>query len=204
MEAALQVIVPKIIGDLSFQIYTYECKQDMLRKLPQRLKGYASWLPAGWRILVILDRDGDDCRTLKHRLENDAHRAGLRTPSHGEDPQVFTRIAVEELEAWFFGDWPAVCEAYPRVQPGIPKKKQYRDPDAIAGGTWESFERILQRAGYYRAGLPKISAARNIARHMEPRRNRSQSFQVFHDTLLRMANMPVRVWGGGVRSWPSV
>ena len=67
--------------------------------------------------------------------------------------------------------------------PNIPAKQGYRDPDAIAGGTWEALERVLQRAGYFRSGLRKIEAARAIAEHMDPARNRSASFRSFHRTI---------------------
>ncbi len=33
------------------------------------------------------------------------------------------------------------------------------DPDAIPGGTWEAFERVLQRSGYFQTGLRKLEAA---------------------------------------------
>jgi hypothetical protein len=189
MEAALRLIVPKILGDLSFQIYPYQCKQDLLGKLPARLRGYAAWLPEDFRIVVIVDRDDDECDELKQQLEHEAHRAGLttKTQANGPNYQLVTRLAIEELEAWFFGDWQAVQTAFPGVNPNIPNKQGYRDPDAILGGTWESFERVLQRAKYFKNGLRKIEAARQIAHHMDPKRNRSQSFCVFRDTLNEMA-----------------
>ena len=181
MEAALRLIVPAIIGDLSFEVYPHQCKQDLVDKLPSRLRGYAAWLPEDWLVMVIVDRDDDPCRNLKTQLEVTAGQAGLRTRSRaaGEPVQVVKRLAIEQLEAWFFGDWDAVRRAYPRVNAHIPSKQGYRDPDAIAGGTWEALERILQRGGYFRTGLRKIELARNIAQHMDPRRNRSRSFQVF-------------------------
>jgi len=61
MERALQLIVPKIIGDLSFRIYPHQCKQDLLGNLPSRLRGYAAWLPENYRVVVVVDRDDDDC-----------------------------------------------------------------------------------------------------------------------------------------------
>ena len=30
METALRLLLPKMIGDLSFEIYPYQCKQDLL------------------------------------------------------------------------------------------------------------------------------------------------------------------------------
>jgi Domain of unknown function (DUF4276) len=187
-EAALQALLPKIIGEVSFEIYRHLGKQDLLSKLPARLNGYAAWLPGNWRVVVIVDRDDDDCAQLKMRLETAARDAGLLSKSRSTDSeyQVATRIAIEELEAWFFGDWDAVSQAYPRIKPNIPSKDGFRDPDAIAGGTWEALERHLQRAGYYESGLRKIELARSIAQHMEPDRNRSRSFQAFKTVLDEM------------------
>jgi hypothetical protein len=188
MEATLRLIVPKIIGDLSFEVYPHQCKQDLLDKLPARLRGYAAWLGEDSRIIVIVDRDDDHCNELKDRLERMSQAAGLRTRTRGTGPkiQVVNRLAIEELEAWFFGDWLAVREAHPRVNASIPGKQAYRDPDAIAGGTWEALERILRKAGYFRTGLRKIEAARAIAKHMEPQRNCSASFEAFRETLREM------------------
>lgn len=92
---------------------------------------------------------------------------------------------VEEpsMEAWYFGDWPAVQAVYPKLPDGVPKSRGLRDPDAIAGGTWEAFERVLQRHGYAKGGLTKISAARMIGQHADPARNRSPSFQALHVAL---------------------
>jgi len=95
-------------------------------------------------------------------------------------------VAIEELEAWFFGDVIALGEAFPRISEDLDKKARYRDPDAIAGGTWEALERVMQRAGYFQGGLAKIEAAREISQRMEPHRNRSTSFCRFRDGLLEM------------------
>lgn len=187
MEAALRLIVPKIAGGLSFQIYSYQCKHDLLDKLRARLRGYATWLPEDCRIMVVVDRDNDDCNDLKQRLDAAALEAGLRTRRQGPPGvQVVNRLAIEELEAWFFGDWEAVRAAYPKVNPNIPAKRRYRDSDAVSGGTWEQLEKVLRQGGYFRTGLRKIEAARTIAQHMDPQRNRSTSFQVFRNALREM------------------
>jgi hypothetical protein len=93
------------------------------------------------------------------------------------------RIAVEELEAWFFGDWKAVRAAYPRLPATIPAQQEYRDPDAIRGGTWERFEGVLQASGYYPSGLQKKDVARRVAEHMVPLRNTSASFRCLREAL---------------------
>ncbi len=187
MEAALRCLLPKMIGDLSFAIYPHQCKDELLKRLPERFRGYSRWLPETWRIVVILDRDEDDCLTLKATLEQMARSASLTTRSvDSANWQVVNRLAIEELEAWYFGDWQAVRATYPRVGRTVPSQARYRDPDAIPGGTWEAFERLLQKAGYFKGGLRKIQAARSVAAHMDPLNNVSRSFQVLRSALHEM------------------
>lgn len=187
MEAFLRELLPRVVPDATtFQIYPYQCKEDLLAKLPDRLCGYSTWLPDNWRIIVLVDRDDEQCINLKRRLEAIAARARLRTRTKTRSSiwQVANRIAIEELEAWFFGDWRAVQDAYPRVPHSIPGNQKYRDPDDIRGGTWEAFERVLQRAGYFKNGLRKTEAARALGKVSDPVRNGSRSFQAFRDVLL--------------------
>lgn len=180
MEAALEQLMPKLLQDAEFEIFRFQCKDDLLKNLPARLRAYSSWLPPEWAILVLVDRDSEDCRELKQQLEAVAQQSGLSTKTQGGDRfQVVNRIVIEELEAWFFGDWPAVKQAYPRVPDNIPQKSAFRDPDAIKGGTWEALERVLKKAGYFPAGLNKLQCAREVAIHMTPDANSSASFQAF-------------------------
>ena len=109
----------------------------------------------------------------------------MRTRTHVDAVQwqVVNRIAIEELEAWYFGDWAAVRAAYPRAPAGIPNRQGFRNPDTVAGGTWEAFERVMQKHGYFKGGLAKLEAARAIGAYMEPSRSQSKSFQVFWSAL---------------------
>lgn len=182
MEAALEALLPRLLGDVEFQILRFQCKDELMLRLPQRLEGYAQWLPESMAILVLVDRDDDDCAVLKQQLENitaEARLVSKTTAGPGKRFQVVNRIAVEELEAWFFGDWAAVQAAYPRVPSTVPQKAPFRDPDRITGGTWEALERVMQQAGYFKPRLRKIECARAVAQHMAPPRNRSASFQAF-------------------------
>lgn len=186
-ETFLRVLLPRLFSnEHTFEIHAFRGKSDLLKKLETRLRGYRHWLPSNGRIVVLIDRDDEDCHALKQRLEEMATSSGLLTRSQasGSSWQLVYRIVIEELEAWYFGDWQAVCNAYPRVSRNIPKQAKYRDPDAIAGGAWEAFERILQRAGYFKIGLGKIEAARSVAEHMEPTRNESRSFANFRDAVI--------------------
>lgn len=188
-EVALNNLVPLIVGrEVTFKVHSYQGKSDLLAKLPGRLQGYRGWLPEDWRIVVLLDADRADCRVLKGQLEGTAAQAGLVTRTVAGSPrfQVLNRLAIEELEAWFLGDVEALRAAYPGVDRNLAAKEKFRDPDAIAGGTWEALEKVLQTAGYFKGGLGKVTAAREISRFMEPERNRSRSFQVFRQGLLEV------------------
>lgn len=189
MEAVLQMLLPQLIGAATFRIYAHNSKDTLFRRLAGRLGAYRQMLQPGWLVLVLVDRDDDDCRALKRSLEREATAAELvtRTGAAGGDFTVLNRIVIEELEAWYFGDWQAVRKAYPRVPPRLASRAAYRQPDAVKGGTWEALERIMQQAGYFPRGLRKLQAAERIAPHMDPARNTSRSFQVFRDALLEVA-----------------
>ena len=189
MEAFLNPLLSRCLPEgCTFRIHAHQGKPALLRKLKNRLKGYASCLPQDHRIVVIVDMDQDQCHQLKCKLEEACAQAGLqsRRAAGGPQWQVVTRIAVEELEAWYFGDWQAVCRAFPRVSPTVPRRSRYRNPDAIQGGTWEAFERVLKEFGHYRQGLPKLETATTMGKHMEPEDNCSPSFQAFWQALIEI------------------
>jgi hypothetical protein len=188
-EAALENLLPRIVGSaVSYHIHAYQGKQDLLTRLPTRLRGYAHWLPENYKIVVLVDEDRQDCHALKQEMEDIAAQAGFKTkssPDANGNFQIINRIAIEELEAWFFGDTAALHQAYPRISKNLRRQSRYRDPDAIVGGTAEALQKLLARKNYYSPaiGLPKIETARRISQFMEPSRNRSRSFQTFHNAL---------------------
>ncbi len=186
MEAFLRGLLPRLLPrDRTFEVHPFQGKNDLLDKLESRLRAYARWLPEDWRIVVVVDRDDDDCQNVKQHMEKIAAKAGLTTRSRSPTRwQLVNRIVVEELEAWYFGDWEAVRAAYPKVSANVPQQYRYRNPDAISGGTWEAFERILQKHGYFKGGLPKIDVARVLGQLLEPDRCRSKSFAYFRDVVL--------------------
>lgn len=191
VEAALQILLARLLDGVSFEVFQYRSKDLLLQELPKRLRGYSrlrassSYVRDHHRVVVLVDRDRDDCSSLKARLEQMARDAGLPTRSSRARGAYFVvnRIAVEELEAWYFGDWAAVRAAYPAAPEGVTSRRGYRSPDAIEGGTWEAFERILQEGGLFAGGLRKIEAARAIAPHMDLERNDSPSFRCFRDAV---------------------
>ncbi|NEP61870.1 MAG: DUF4276 family protein [Symploca sp. SIO2G7] len=182
-EIALENLLPKILpSHVEFEIRSFQGKKDLLKKLPQRLRGYRPWLPDDWRIVVLCDRDNDHCQDLKKTLEEYAIISGFTTKSSTSSKQftILNRIAIEELEAWFLGDATAIHQAYPKIVPNFVTKQRYRNPDAIKGGTWEALEALLQEKGYHQGGLNKVEAARTISEYMQPQNNCSPSFQCFY------------------------
>ena len=185
MEEVLRLLLPRIVRpDIEIEYRQFGSKDNLLKQLPSRLRAYAEWLPQNAMVLVVVDRDDDDCIRLKEGLDEIAQRAGLvpKSRAAGGRFQVINRIAVEELESWFFGDWVAVREAYPRL-PDLSRKAAYRDPDAIGGGTWEALERELKYRGYFNSGLRKREFARSVAPHMDPQANSSRSFCCLRDVV---------------------
>jgi len=176
MEAALDELLPRIVPGHSFKVHVHQGKPDLLRKVEQRLRAYARMAWSDRRVVVIVDRDDDDCHALKRQLTDACVSAGC---------DALCRIAIEELEAWFFGDVPAMRAAYPKVPASLAKEAKFRDPDAITGGTWEARERVLASAGYYRTGMPKVEVARRISAHMDPHENGSRSFHALVEGLAR-------------------
>ena len=137
MEAFLEVLLPRLLPQTTFAIHSFQNKRNLLKRLATRLRACEKWVPENYRIAVVIDRDNGDCLELKERLESLAVGSGLatRTRSRGGRWQVVNRVVVEELEAWYFGDWEAVCRAYPRASRNVPRKAPYRHPDSIKGGT---------------------------------------------------------------------
>jgi len=187
MEAFLRGLLTRLLPQAcTFQIHSFQGKHDLLKNLENRLRGYRSWMPSDWRIVVVVDLDDEDCQQLKSRMEQIAVGVGLQTRSQSPSGwQIVNRIAIEELEAWYFGDWDAVLAAYPEVSPHVPRQQRYRNPDQIRNA-WEVFERLLQRHGYFTGGLPKLEVARTLGQYVDPHRCRSQSSICLRNAILEV------------------
>lgn len=49
MEAFLRGLLPRLLPrDRRFEIHAFQGKDDLLRNLATRLRGYAHWLPPDW------------------------------------------------------------------------------------------------------------------------------------------------------------
>ena len=95
METLLRILLPKIIGPVHYSFQRFQGKRALLRKLSGRLRGLRRMIQSDWLILVVVDRDRDDCLMLKALLESEARAAGLATRSSTRSGQfaVINRIA---------------------------------------------------------------------------------------------------------------
>lgn len=182
-EEALRHLLPRLLKDRAqARVINVGSKYKLLKVLPERLAAYAQRIADGesLRVVVLVDRDHDDCEQLKAELETVAAAAGLSTkasPAADGQFMVLNRIVIEELESWFIGDPSALRKAFTSL-PNIEQTSGiFRNPDN--GGSWEALHRFLKKHGIYRSSFPKIDAARRIAPHMDIQQNRSRSFQVF-------------------------
>jgi hypothetical protein len=182
-EEALRHLLPKVLQNRGrAKVINLGSKHKLLKALPSRLAAYRQRIESGepLRIVVLVDRDDDDCEKLKSALESMAKNAGLPTktcPDAEGRFLVLNRVVIEELESWFIGDPAALRKAFtslPKIEhtTGI-----FRNPDN--GGSWEALHRFLKKHGIYKNSFPKIDAARRIAPHLDIAANRSKSFQVF-------------------------
>ena len=96
VEALLKGLLPKLLpAGVSFAIHPFQGKRDLLTKLPDRLRGYRQWLPADWRLIVLVDEDRQDCRALKQQLDKAATDAGFTTKATAQHAGSFTILALQ-------------------------------------------------------------------------------------------------------------
>ena len=193
----LDILIPKIIGNQhSFKVHAYQGIGRLPRKLtsstgarnrllldqlPRLLRGYGNTF-ANYPATVILVCDLDD-KCLK------LFREELFTILNACNPKPETRfcIAIEEGEAWLFGDLPAIKVAYPNAKDNV--LNCYTN-DSICG-TWELLADAvfqgganrLKKEGWRSVGREKSTWAERIASHMNVETNKSPSFCYFRQKI---------------------
>ncbi|MGH3545333.1 MAG: DUF4276 family protein, partial [Mycobacteriales bacterium] len=157
-EKALEILLPKIVPGNPCKIRNFRGKQSLLTGLPQLLRACTARLK--WeqlKVVVLIDRDNDNCLQLKDRLQRIATEAGLATTEGStQHVTVLNRIVICELESWFLGDVPALRSVYPRVPASLGEREGFRDPDAISGSAARALDDVLRDHGYRRTGSQKV------------------------------------------------
>jgi hypothetical protein len=200
----LEHLVPKILGPKGkpnkYRIVNIqELKHRVMAQMPRHLartlpwdtilfqtlmiqiKAYGkAWTHKNGVVVIVVDLDYHEPKTFRDQLES------LFSKCHPA-PEGQVRIAVEEGEAWLFGDLAAVNRAYPLSEQYILKNYEQ---DSVCG-TWEwladaifpgGSERLL-KIGYPLIGREKCQWADNIGQYMNVDSNHSPSFQAFRDLL---------------------
>ncbi len=203
---ALQVLLEKIIGpngqEHSFKIHAYKGigrlpkkrqgvtspqKRILLDRLPTLLRGYGKSLQhVTAAVIVVVDLDRKNCGLFKQELLDILNSCKPK-------PTTLFRIAIEEGEAWLFGDKDAIKKAYPAAKNQA--LASYRQ-DSICG-TWEKLADVVYRGGAHKlkqlgwpyTGQAKYEWAKMITPHMDVDNNAPKSFQVFRDGLRNLAGM---------------
>lgn len=197
----LESLLPKIFGAQgdphTWRVHSYKgigripknlsaggdpAKRILLDQLPRLLRGYGN-TPGIDAVIVVLDSDRRDCVEFLTELK------GLAA-SCNPVPNTLFRIAIEEMEAWYFGDRQALTMAYPKAK--VEVLNRYSQ-DSICG-TWELLadaiypggSAAIKQAGWPLPGQVKHEWAGKIGPLLDPDRNVSPSFGKLRDGLRRM------------------
>ena len=120
------------------------------------------------RVVVVVDVDDDDCEDLLARLKKLRAHVGVA-------PLFITRLAIEEMEAWYLGDPAAMRRAFGTVRPSILSKYEQ---DSICG-TWEMLMKVIAaRVEDKVAWAARIGPELNVGEPLE-KQNGSPSFRKF-------------------------
>lgn len=160
--------------------------QTLLHNLPSKLRAYGDEERGDVVVVVLVDLDDrPDCAVFKSDL--------IALLEHCEvKPITLFRIAIEELEAWFLGDIPAIKKAFPKARQQI-LDGYLRDSQC---GTWEKLAEAIYPGGLnvlVQHGKRSVKIleqkrvwASQICPYMDVENNHSPSFRCFRDGMRRM------------------
>ena len=142
-------------------------KRILLDQLPRLLAGYGKAFANYGKnysaaVIVVCDLDNRNIATFTKELR------ALTSSAKPCPPHAFC-LAIEEGEAWFLGDLPAIKKAYPQARSAI--LSGYVN-DSICG-TWEVLAdavspggaEALNSEGWHRVGMQKSEWAQKITPH---------------------------------------
>jgi len=137
-------------------------KTDLLKSIPRKLKAYSK-ISDEYKVLILVDRDSEDCKELKQKIESSIPADIVCN--------IVIRIVSRELEGWFVGDLAAVEKAYPSTKASKYKSKSsFRDPDEAHAV--QELKKIIP-------GFSKGEASHKISMYMNLESNRNKSFNQF-------------------------
>ncbi|PHX54925.1 DUF4276 domain-containing protein [Tychonema bourrellyi FEM_GT703] len=173
----LDQLLPQVIPpEVTYICIPHQGKQDLANSIPKKIKAF-EYAPKT-KFIIVHDQDSHDCKELKSELFRICQTAG--------QANILIRIICRELESWFLGDLAAVEKAYNLKPNSLSKqqsKQKYRDPDRLNSAKQELKKLINEYSAEYYAG----THSKAIAPHLSLTENKSRSFQVFLESLKKLA-----------------
>ncbi|WP_287563327.1 DUF4276 family protein [Desulfobacter sp.] len=200
-EKLLQVLLPKLIGPQgnphSWRLHAYKgigripsglvtkadpAKRILLDQLPKLMRGYGK-TPGIDAVVIVLDADKRECSEFLSDLKT---AAAACNPT----PNTLFRLAIEEIEAWYFGDRDALLKAYPRAKLDV-LGKYVQDSacdtwELLADAVYTGGSAAIKKTGWPLPGQVKHEWAIKIGPLMNPDRNISPSFGKLRDGLRQL------------------
>ena len=203
---ALEILVPKIVGhEHTFRVKAYKGigriprnlakktdpkKRILLDQLPKLLRGYGQTFshyppdcPAV--LFVVCDLDDKCQRVFRSELVGIVNNTIPK-------PDTYICFAIEEGEAWFLGDIPAVKNAYRNAKDGVlnsyANDSICRTWECLANAVVSGGSQALSKGGWQAIGAEKSVWSERIAPHMNVDANNSPSFCYFREKIRCLLN----------------
>lgn len=200
-EKLLQVLLPQLLGQQgdphTWRLHAYKgigrippglvtradpAKRILLDQLPRILRGYGK-TPGIDAVVIVLDTDRRDCIAFLAELEAVANACN-------PVPDILFRLAIEEIEAWYFGDRDALFAAYPQAKQEV-LERYVQDSvcdtwELLADAVHSGGSAAIKKAGWPLPGQVKHEWAEKIGPLMDMERNISPSFKKLSDGLRRL------------------
>jgi hypothetical protein len=201
-EKMLSQLLPKILGEQgaphTWRMKAYKgvgripaglsvkadpTKRLLLDQLPRLLQGYGKTVGID-AVVVVLDTDNRECSAFLMELKS-------LLANCKPAPHTLFRLAIEETEAWYFGDKQSILQAYPRAKRDVIGRYTQ---DSVCG-TWELLadavypggSAAIKKTGWPLPGQIKHEWAEKITPFMDINQNISPSFIKLRDGLLQLA-----------------
>jgi len=202
-EKLLQSLLPQILGPLgdphTWRLHAYKgigriprglvatgdpAKRILLNQLPRLLRGYGN-TPGIDAVVVVLDADERNCKAFLKELNAVATTINPK-------PNTLFRLAIEETEAWYFGDRDALKRAYPKAKADV-LNRYVQDSvcntwELLADAVYPGGSGAIKKAGWPLPGQIKHEWAERIGPLMSIKKNVSPSFVKLRDGLLRLVS----------------
>ena len=197
----IETLLPKVIGAIgaphTWRIHPYKgighlptgltaagdpAKRALLDQLPRLLAGYGK-TPGIDAVVVIVDSDKRDCKVFLRELQELLQKCRSA-------PNTMFRLAIEEIEAWYLGDQPALLAAYPRARKEVLARYQHDTVcdtwELLADAVYKGGSAAVRSAGWPLPGQIKHEWAQQIGSRMNVEQNLSPSFCKLRDGLRRL------------------